>query len=116
MPENVLARICEATLRPSVNFICLGDLSLSENEPEYMFRPSRDNWYVKRSAYYYKSSVANIDGRLEAAMRSLTAARRNFFGNSLGGWVEFVTNVLFVSTADLYYIKADFSLSRPTPF
>lgn len=115
VPENVLARICEATLRPSVNFVCLGDLSLSENEPEYMFRPSRDNWHAKRSAYHYRSSVANADGRLEAAMRSLTAARRDFLGDGLGGWVESVTNVPLASTADLYCVRADLSLSRPTP-
>lgn len=113
VPENVLVRICEAVLQPSVNFVCLGDTSLGEDEPEYMFRPSRDNCHARGSAHRYRSSIAASGERVQAAMRSLAAARRGYAAECSGGWAESVTNIPLTSTADLYCIRGDLSLRRP---
>lgn len=116
VPPNILTRMCEAALQPSINFVSLADLSLCEDEPEYMFRPSSDNWHAKKSAYHYRAAIAKSDEHFGAVMQSLIAARGDYPAAPAAGWAEAILNLPFTSTGDLYCIRADLSLKRPDVF
>ncbi|KAF3026771.1 hypothetical protein E8E14_014858 [Neopestalotiopsis sp. 37M] len=116
VPPNILTRICEAALQPSINFVSLADLSLCEDEPEYIFRPSSDNWHAKKSAYHYKAAIAKSDEHFGAVIQSLIAARSDYPAAPAAGWAEAILNLPFTSTGDLYCIRADLSLKRPDVF